>query len=94
MPCFTVTQIIDGDTFTVSPSWTWNGTSGNRVRPAGYDAPEIGAPAAAAATTRLLTLALNRQVELGAAYRVDRGRIVCEVFLQGRNLKEFFPRYN
>ena len=41
MPVFSVTSIIDGDTFAVSPEWKWNGETGTRVRPAGYDAPEL-----------------------------------------------------
>lgn len=41
MPEFRVTSIIDGDTFEVSPEWKWNGETGTRVRPAGYDAPEL-----------------------------------------------------
>ncbi len=93
MPNFTVTEIIDGDTFVVSPTWTWNNQSGDRVRPAGYDAPEVGAPGAAAATARLSQLILNRQVELREAHRIDRGRLVCEVFYNGRNLKDYFPAY-
>lgn len=41
MPTFRVTSIIDGDTFEVSPEWKWNDETGTRVRPAGYDVPEI-----------------------------------------------------
>ena len=43
MPTFIVTSIIDGDTFEVSPQWKWNGTTGTRVRPTGYNAPELHA---------------------------------------------------
>ncbi len=46
MHTFKVTEIIDGDTFAVSPQWKWNGTSGDRVRPTGYDAPEKGTSSA------------------------------------------------
>ncbi len=35
----------------------------------------------------------GQQVELRAAYKVDRGRIVCDVFVGGGNLAEFFPEY-
>ncbi len=41
MPVFSVTSIIDGDTFAVSPEWKWNGETGTRVRPAGYNAPDL-----------------------------------------------------
>ncbi len=90
MARFTVASIIDGDTFEVSPCWQWQGQTGNRVRPAGYDAPEIGQVGGALATLKLSQLILHKQVELGTAYRVDRGRLVCEVFFQGRNLVDYF----
>jgi len=90
---FTVTAIIDGDTFEVSPNWKWQGHTGNRIRPAGYDAPEVGQFGGASATDKLARLILHKQVELGTAHRVDRGRLVCEVFFQGRNLAHFFRQY-
>jgi len=91
MQTFNVTQIIDGDTFTVSPEWTWNGNFGNRVRPTGYDAPEAGTPGAADATSRLGRLLLHQTIELRNAATIDRGRIVCDVYLNGGNLAEYFP---
>ena len=90
MAKFSVIKIVDGDTFDVSPDWRWNGTSGSRVRPAGYDAAERGSRAGAAATRRLASLILGKKVELGTAHRVDRGRLVCEVFFNGHNLKDYF----
>jgi len=41
MSVFTVTAIIDGDTFEVTPRWKWNEDTGTRVRPTGYDATEL-----------------------------------------------------
>jgi endonuclease YncB( thermonuclease family) len=93
MHTFKVTEIIDGDTFAISPQWKWNGTSGDRVRPTGYDAPEKGTAGAAAATTRLHQLLCGKNVELGAAATIDRGRIVCDVYLNGKNLAAYFPRF-
>ena len=90
MTKFNVIRIVDGDTFDVSPGWRWNSESGSRVRPAGYDAPERGTPGAAAATQALAGLILGKTVELGTAHRVDRGRLVCEVFFYGHNLKDYF----
>ncbi len=90
MTKFNVIRIVDGDTFDVSPDWRWNGTSGSRVRPAGYDAAEIGARGSTAATQTLAGLILGNKIELGMAYRVDRGRLVCEVFFNGCNLKDYF----
>ena len=90
---FLVHNVVDGDTFDVSPQWQWNGTSGCRVRPAGYDAPELNAPGGPAAKNRLSKLILNKEVELRKDHKVDRGRLVCEVYYNGRNLADYFPEY-
>jgi endonuclease YncB( thermonuclease family) len=93
MSDFTVISIVDGDTFDVSPSWQWNGETGTRVRPTGYDAPELRAYGGQAAKDQLAQLILSQQVELGNAYRIDRGRLVCDVYFRNRNLADFFPAY-
>ncbi|MEW6184212.1 MAG: thermonuclease family protein [Thermodesulfobacteriota bacterium] len=93
MTTFKVSSIIDGDTFEVKPTWEWNGQTGSRVRPTGFDAPEIQSLAGQAAKLRLTRLVLGKQVELGTAYKVDRGRVVCDVYLNGKNLADFFPGY-
>ena len=93
MSKFTVTSIIDGDTFEVSPQWKWNGQTGSRVRPAGYDAPEMHAYGGQTAKEKLARLINREQVDLRTAHRVDRGRLVCEVYFQNRNLADYFPAY-
>jgi len=93
MPSFRVISIVDGDTFDVSPQWKWNGETGTRIRPTGYDAPELGAHGGQAAKNQLTQLIFNEQVELGTAYKVDRGRLVCNVFFRNRNLAAYFPDY-
>jgi len=90
---FTVIKIIDGDTFDVKPSWEWNGQSGSRVRPTGYNAPEINTSAGQEARKKLSKLIFGRSVDLGSAYRIDRGRIVCGVNYNGKNLADYFPEY-
>jgi endonuclease YncB( thermonuclease family) len=94
MQTFSVTWVVDGDTFDVSPPWRWSGQTGGRVRPAGYDAPELHQPGGQAAKAKLERLILGRSVELGAAYRIDRGRLVADVYLNGRNLTEYFPEFS
>ena len=93
MGTWTVNEVIDGDTFVVSPGWTWGREVGDRVRPVGYDAPEIGEPGGWEAKRRLRELIDGKQVQLGSAYRVDRGRLVALVFLNGMDLAEFFSRF-
>jgi len=93
MPAFRVTSIIDGDTIEVSPEWKWNCEAGTRVRPAGYHAPELYTAIGQKAKDALSKLINGLQVELSTTYKVDRGRLVCEVFDISRNLAEFFPKY-
>jgi endonuclease YncB( thermonuclease family) len=90
---FKVTAIVDGDTFDVNPGWRWNGQSGTRIRPAGYDAPEMSTLAGQPAKNKLTSLLQDQMVGLGDAYRVDRGRLVCEVYLNGKNLTAYFPQF-
>lgn len=90
---FRVTNVIDGDTFDVTPGWTWNNVSGERVRPTGYDAPEMNTVEGVKAKKKLESLIWNRSVQLGAGKTVDRGRLVCDVYLDGKNLADYFPEY-
>ncbi len=91
MPLFKVISVVDGDTFDVTPQWRWNSQSGERVRPTGYDAPELCEFGGQAAKNKLSTLILGKQVELLRAYKVDRGRLVCDVFFNGKNIADYFP---
>ena len=93
MSNFRVITIVDGDTFDVSPQWQWNGQTGSRIRPAGYDAPELTGLRGYAAKTRLEKLILRQDVELRSAHTIDRGRLVCEVYFRGKNLADYFPEY-
>lgn len=93
MAKFTVTNIVDGDTFDVSPTWRWENQTGERVRPTGYDAPELPSASGQSAKSKLASLIHGKQVELGNAVKIDRGRLVCDVFLNGRNLADYFPEF-
>lgn len=90
---FKVVNTVDGDTFDVSPWWNWREQSGERVRPTGYDAPELHAYGGQAAKAKLTRLILGEKVDLRTAYRVDRGWLVCDVYLRGKNLADYFPEY-
>ena len=90
---FSVVTIIDGDTFDVSPQWRWNGQDGSRVRPTGYDAPELQSYGGQAAKEKLTRLILGENVDLRSAHRIDRGRLVCDVYFKGNHLAEYFPEY-
>jgi len=93
MPTFRVTSIIDGDTYEVSPEWKWNGETGTRVRPAGYDIPELQTAKGQKAKDSLSKLIIGQPVELKTDYKVDRGQLICEGFFGNKDLAEFFPEY-
>lgn len=93
MATFKVTAIIDGDTFEVAPRWQWNGQTGTRVRPTGYNAPELHTYGGQAAKEKLSRLILGEEVDLRAAHKVDRGRLVCDVYYKGKYLADYFPEY-
>ena len=93
MEKFTVTQVIDGDTFDVTPKWKWNNQIGERVRPTGYDAPELNEQEGIATKQKLERLIKGKRVELGKVASIDRGRLVCDVYFNGRNLSHYFPEY-
>jgi len=93
MATFKVTEVIDGDTFKVSPNWKWDERTGDTVRPAGYDAPEEGEPGYQEAKVKLEGLILDEAVELKNPVSVTYGRLLCEVYVNGKNLADFFPEY-
>lgn len=93
MSAFRVTSIIYEDTLEASSDWKWNGETGTRVRPAGYNARGLHTTKGQKSKDALSKLINGQQVELRTAYKVDRGRLVCEVFVGSRNLAEFFPEY-
>jgi len=90
---FRVVDVIDGDTFDVSPKWKWSGQTGSRVRPTRYNASEIYEPGGHQAKSTLARLILGKIVDLREAHRVDRGRLVCDVYYNGRHLADYFPEY-
>lgn len=93
MAQFRVSKIIDGDTFEVAEGWKWNGKSGSRVRPTGYNAPELHTAAGLLAKQKLTKLIQGEIVSFGDAYRIDHGRLVCDVYYNGRDLADYFREY-
>lgn len=90
---FRVTAVIDGDTFEVSPNWRWNSQEGNIVRANGYDTPEQYQPGYEAAKDKLRRLILAKDVELINPIKMTYGRLLCDVYFQGKNLADYFPEY-
>ena len=90
---FKVTKVIDGDTFEVSTNWKWDEQEGNVVRPEGYNTLEEGKPGYQEAKEKLTKLILGEEVELKNAIKITYGRLLCDVYYNGKNLADFFPEY-
>ncbi len=71
-------NVVDGDTFDVTPSWLYQGTSGPRVRIANVNAPELRQPGGLQAKTKLENAVLGKHVQLQAR-TVSYGRLVADV---------------
>ena len=84
---FNVTEVIDGDTFDVTPGWEWDGKKGSRVRIANLDAPELSQKGGQAAKTKLKNLIEDKDVELKNAVTLSYGRLVCDVYYNGKDVK-------
>lgn len=93
---FTVTEVVDGDTFKVKPDWEWGEKKGDTVRPTGYNTPEKGEPGYEQAKQKLKDLILGKKVDVDIenAKTVDEwGRLVVDVYYNGKNLADYFPEY-
>ena len=91
---FTVSEVVDGDTFKVKNGWKWDNKTGDTVRPRGYDAPEKGEPGYEEAKEKLRRLILNEKVEIKNPQTIDDwGRLVADVYYKGKNLADYFPKY-
>lgn len=90
---FKVIKTVDGDTFEVSPNWTWDGQNGSVVRPIGYDTPELGQPGYQTAKDKLVGLVLGKYVELKNVAKITYRRLLCDVYYDGKNLADYFAEY-
>jgi endonuclease YncB( thermonuclease family) len=90
---FKVTEIFDGDTFRVSPGWSWNNKSGDVIRANGYNTPEQSKQGYIASKEKLTKLILHKDVTLTKVIKITYGRLLCDVYINGKNLSSFFPEY-
>ena len=74
----------------ISPSWHWRRREGNRIKAAGYSCPEIGEPGWEMARRRLEELILYRDIELKNPGEIELGVLVCDVYLEGINIADYF----
>jgi endonuclease YncB( thermonuclease family) len=90
---YKVIEITDGDTFKVTPKWSFNGTNGSAVRANGYNTPEEGEPGYKQAREKLRNLIGGNNVELRNKIKLTYGRLLCDVYFNERNLKDYFKEY-
>lgn len=90
---FKVFEVVDGDTFKVTPKWKWRNQSGNAVRPIGYDTPEQSEQGFTEAKSKLTSLILGKDVEIKNVKSISYERLLCEVYLNGINIAEYFVDY-
>ena len=94
MADFIVSEIVDGDTFKVKNGWKWNEKKGDTVRPTGYDTPEKGETGYEQTKQKLKDLILGNTVDIKSVKIVDQwGRLVADVYYNGKNLADYFPEY-
>lgn len=75
---YTVTRVIDGDTFVVN--------TGAQVRILGIDAPEIGRCGADEAKSLLAKLILNKKVKVSPTTSDSFRRLVADVYLDNKSI--------
>lgn len=94
MADFTVKEVVDGDTFSVVGGWKWDGKRGEYVRPLGYNTPEQGKPGYQDAKVKLRNLIEGKQVSIPKATSIDDyGRLLSDVYFNGKNLADYFLEY-
>ena len=86
MAQFYVDRVIDGDTFNVQNGWSYNGRTGSKVRIADFYAPELHESGGQAAKDLLSRYVLHKHVELKSAQGFSYERLVCDVFVDGKNV--------
>ncbi len=94
MALFNVTEVVDGDTFVVSPGWQVNTKKGDRVRIADFNAPELRQHGGDVAHKKLQNLILRQDVELYTRAIDTYGRLVAVVHLNGQNITQYLNVQN
>ena len=91
---FRVTNIIDGNTIEVA-GWQWQNVSGTKVKILGYTVNDDQYDRLA--KSRLITLLLNKEVDLRNATKIEHretpaeATIYCAVFLNEVDISNYFP---
>jgi endonuclease YncB( thermonuclease family) len=89
-----VEEVITADTFKVSPEWLWEFNEGDTIKAKGYSAPGRGHPLFGKALKKSQELLLGREIVLkNPADLTDHGQLLCDVYVGGKNVAEYFTEY-
>jgi hypothetical protein len=92
---FVIAEVLDANTFKVSPVWMWEYHKGNVVKAHGYTSPGPRKPDYQKARLKSKALVLGKEVELTNPRRLtDQEQLLCDVYVEGKNLADFFPEYH
>jgi hypothetical protein len=86
---FEVTKIVDENTFEVTPFWEWHGENGVLVHVASYKAPAPGRSGHEKFKNILMELLFGKRVTLKDAVTIEDDALVCEIYIDGKNLTEY-----
>jgi len=82
-----VTKVVKADTFEVFPPWRWKTQSGIKVKVAGIEAPREGEVGYKRAKANLKSVVSGKKVVLKNKKEVDFDCLVCDVFIDGEEVK-------
>ncbi len=95
MAKFSIKEILNGNEIIVTPSWFWEGNTGDRVFISGFHAPKQEGNSSFA-KSKLETLLSDTSFELKdpkfwEAYGKDI--LVCRIFKNGVDISNYFPEF-
>jgi hypothetical protein len=82
-----VTKVVKANTFEVFPPWRWEDQSGIKVKVANIETPSEGAVGYKRAKDHLKSIVEKKKVELKNKKDVDFDCLVCDVYIDGENIK-------
>ena len=89
----TVTEVINGDTFKVSPRWHSTGNEeGDTIKINGFTNPDESKAGSVDAKQTLESIILNKSVELRNPIKATQGQLMCDVAMDGKNITTLMKR--
>ncbi|HDQ26452.1 MAG TPA: hypothetical protein ENN43_06890 [bacterium] len=93
MSPFRVSSVSSENRFRVQYGWKCGDKKGAFIKPAGLKAPARGTEAYNGFLKKLYSLVLGKQVEVGEVVNFSNGTLLCRVYYNGRELRDYFSEY-